>query len=201
MQKHTDKLFNVVEELERDLEELNGPSGRLSIAASEYYCSHYLSILVNAYINLHPQVKLKLIPSNSLDVIEKILSNEADIGIIACECNHKDIESHVLGEERAVLVVAAEIFKDNTKEKILEKYPFLAFHGNCSFDTLIKQCFLRWIIDRHLSSNSVEVMKPLDVLYLIKQGLLYSEKMSLKKNLPTDYLFLYIIVLKRLKHL
>ncbi|MCU6600138.1 LysR family transcriptional regulator [Peribacillus frigoritolerans] len=141
LQKHTDKLFNVVEELERDLEELNGPSGRLSIAASEYYCSHYLSILVNAYINLHPQVKLKLIPSNSLDVIEKILSNEADIGIIACECNHKDIESHVLGEERAVLVVAAEILKDNTKERILEKYPFLAFHGNCSFDTLIKQCF------------------------------------------------------------
>lgn len=141
LQIHTAKLFRVVDELERDLEELNGPSGTLSIAASEYYCSHYLSSLVSAYIKLHPQVKLKLLPANSLEVIKKVLNNEADMGIIACECNNSDIEKYVLGKEKAVLVVSAEIFKQHTKEKILRDYPFLSYHGSFSFDTVIQQCF------------------------------------------------------------
>ncbi|SNT52598.1 DNA-binding transcriptional regulator, LysR family [Bacillus sp. OK838] len=141
LKERTDKLFVTIENLERDLEELNGPSGTLTIATSEYYCIHHLSLLLNSYTKLHPQVQLRLVPSNSLVAIEKVLNNEADIGIIACDCNSPDIEKHTLDEERAVLVVASEIFKLNTREQIFANYPFLAYHENCSFGVIINQCF------------------------------------------------------------
>ncbi|MFE4524926.1 LysR family transcriptional regulator [Cytobacillus firmus] len=141
LKEYTEKLFDIVEELERDLVELNGPSGSLTIAASEYYCTHHLSLLLSSYNKLHPQVKLKIVPSNSLAAIEKVLNNEADIGIIACECDSSDIEKNPLDEERAVLVVSSEIYEKNTKEQIFANYPFLAYHENCSFGTLINQCF------------------------------------------------------------
>lgn len=138
---HTDELFSVIQKLERDLEELSGPSGTLTIAASEYYCSHHLSLIIDSYIKLHPQVKLKLVPSNSLEVIQKVLGNEADIGIIACDCDFLDIERHVLDEERAVLVVSSEIFKENDTELIFEKYPFLSYYESSNFEGMINQCF------------------------------------------------------------
>ena len=57
VKKYAEKLFVVLENLESELEELNGPAGKLSISASEYYCTHHLSLLLNSYTTLHPQVQ------------------------------------------------------------------------------------------------------------------------------------------------
>lgn len=141
LKKHTDKLFNVMQELEKELEELRGPSGTLTIAAAEYYCTHYLSVLLNSYIKRHPQVRLRLDPSNSLFAIQKVLDHHADIGITARDFDSPETEQYVLDEERTVVVVSAEIYKKNTKEQILANYPFISYHENSSFSTLIDQCF------------------------------------------------------------
>ncbi|MEH7097199.1 LysR family transcriptional regulator [Neobacillus vireti] len=138
---YADKILDIVDDLKRDMEEINGPSGSLTIAASEYYCINHLSLLLSSYRKLHPQVSLKLLPCNSLDVIQKVLNSEANIGIIACDCESSIIEKRLLDEERAVLVVASEIYKKHTREEIFSNYPFLAYHENCSFDGLIEQCF------------------------------------------------------------
>ena len=141
LKQHTDTLFTVIQQLESDLDELRGPSGTLAVAASEYYCSHHLALIINSYIKLHPQVKLKLVPSNSLAAIEKVLNHEADIGIIAHDCDFPDIERQILNEERAVLVVSSEIFNNNCTEQIFSDYPFLSYYENSSFEELTTQCF------------------------------------------------------------
>lgn len=141
VKKYAEKLFVVLENLESELEELNGPAGKLSISASEYYCTHHLSLLLNSYTTLHPQVQLKLVPANSQIAIENVLNNEADIGIIACDCDSPYIEKHILDKEQMILVVATEIFNNNSKEEIFSKYPFLAYHGQCNFDGIIEKCF------------------------------------------------------------
>ncbi|WP_144525999.1 LysR family transcriptional regulator [Bacillus pumilus] len=141
LKQHTDRLFELMEYMERDMEELNGPSGSLTVTASEYYCTNHLSLLLSSYTKLHKQVKLRLMPANSLIAVDKILNNEADIGIVAGEVDSSELEKFVLEREKAVLVVSADLAKNRSKEEVIESFPFLAYHEHCGFSSITEQCF------------------------------------------------------------
>lgn len=135
---YSDKIFDVLNEMESSIKQLKGPHGTLTIAAPEYYCSHHLSLLINSYITLHPQVKLKLVPYDSRETIEMILNNKADVGIIAGSYENSSIELYKLDEERLVLVVVYELLKEHGKEKLLQQFPFISYDEGCNLEGVIK---------------------------------------------------------------
>lgn len=138
---HVDTLFALVEEIEKDMEELHGPAGMLTIAASEYYCTRHLSLLVKTYSDMYPKVRLNLLPLNSVHAIQSVKDHVADIAIIASECNEIDIRKNFLEEEKTLLVVASEISKGKSVQEILLNYPFISYNDDCSFSEIIDQYF------------------------------------------------------------
>jgi DNA-binding transcriptional LysR family regulator len=138
LKKYSILLFEIMDDLDNELSVLNGPSGTLTIAASEYYCVHYLSHFFTFYNQLYPQVKLRIVQLNSMESIEKVLQNEVDLGIVAIKTPSILLEQQILDEERLVMVVATSIYKKNNS---INDYPLLTYHSNSSFDEHIKSVF------------------------------------------------------------
>ncbi|MGG3889386.1 LysR family transcriptional regulator [Metabacillus fastidiosus] len=125
MKVHVDKILTHVEEMEKELKKLKHFQGKLVIASPEFYCTHYLSAILKAYLQLHPEINIKLISCNSIDATKMVSENEADIAVIAGRCHLSEMESTIIGSEDLVLVAASEIAKDRDITYLLEKYPFL----------------------------------------------------------------------------
>jgi DNA-binding transcriptional LysR family regulator len=138
---HVDQLFGLIEEMEKEMEELHGPSGILTIAASEYYCRHHLLPLINTYMEMYPHVRVCLLPLNSVHAIQSVKDHVADIAVIASDCNEMDIKQTFLEEEQTLLVVSSDIYKEQSPEEIFSQYPFISYDKDCSFSTIIDQYF------------------------------------------------------------
>lgn len=160
MKQHVDKLFGVVSEMDKAIKLLDGPYGTLVVAAPEYYWTRYLSQLIRSYVSHHPQVKLKLVSCNSVDVIRMITSNEADIGIIAGLCDNQEVKTRLLEKEELMVVTTREIFENHDRSLILENYPFI-YKESYNIEGLSNQSITE--IDYHpataIESSSEEAIK------------------------------------------
>ncbi|MGO0060418.1 LysR family transcriptional regulator [Brevibacillus fluminis] len=136
LKKHTEKLFSDLDELEQDLKRLEKPFGTLTIAAPEFYCSYYLSQLISVYLDLHPQVQMKMLCYNSKETIKLIDSNKADIGIIAGTCNRSGIEEILIDQEDLVLVADSEVARGKTAVELFAEKPFITY----DIEGVIKDC-------------------------------------------------------------
>ncbi|MBM7609802.1 DNA-binding transcriptional LysR family regulator [Lysinibacillus composti] len=187
---HSDKIFETIEDLHNELSILSGPSGILTIAASEYYSVHYLSHFFKVYSNIYPEVKLRFIQANSIEATEKVLNSDADLGIAAIQDNSTLLEHEILDFERLVLVVSSSIYnKDNS----LNDYPFLSYSPNSSFDCHINKAFqtLQYTPSATIECGSSEEMIRRAVLngtgigFLGEKGIL--EEINSKKLIPLYY--------------
>jgi DNA-binding transcriptional LysR family regulator len=138
---HVDNLFVLVEEIEKEMEELHGPTGILTIAASEYYCTRHLTPILKTYKEMYPKVRLNLLPLNSVHAIQSVRDYVADIAIIASECNDINLRKNFLEEEQTLLVASSEITKGKSVQEILSDYPFISYNDDCSFSNIIEQHF------------------------------------------------------------
>jgi DNA-binding transcriptional LysR family regulator len=139
LKQHVDRLLDYVDEMDKALNLLNGPYGQLVIAAPEYYWTHFLTLLIHSYVKLHPKVKLKLVSCSSAEVIRLITSNEADVGIVAGNHKRDDIESVRLDEEELLLVTSRELYENNERPAIFQKYPFI-YKESYHLDGLYDRC-------------------------------------------------------------
>jgi DNA-binding transcriptional LysR family regulator len=138
---HVDQLFAFIKEMEKDMEELHGPAGILTIAASEYYIRHRLASLITTYMGMYPAVRVSLLPLNSVHAVQSVKDHVADIAIIASNCNEIDLKQTFLEEEQTFLVVSSELCKERSVEEIYSSYPFLSYDQDCSFSTIIDRYF------------------------------------------------------------
>ncbi len=141
LKSHVDNLFVLVDVMEKDMEELHGPSGVLTIAASEYYCRQHLSSLVRMYMEMYPEVKVSLLPLNSVHAIQSVRDQVADIAIIASECKERDMRTTFLEEEQTFLVVSSEMSKGKCFHEVMSDYAFISYNNDCSFSHIIDQHF------------------------------------------------------------
>jgi DNA-binding transcriptional LysR family regulator len=138
---HVDQLFSLIDEMEKDMEELHGPAGVLTIAASEYYCTQHLSPIIKTYMDKYPNVRVSLLPLNSVHGIQSVKDHVADIAIIASDCHEIDMKQTFLDEEKTLLVISSEISKGRCLEEIFRQYPFISYDKDCSFSNIIDQYF------------------------------------------------------------
>lgn len=125
LKHHVDRMFQVMGELNDDLKKLDHPYGPLAIASPEFYCTHYLPSIISRYVKSHPDVQLKMISCNSVETMKLILSYQADVGIIAGDCDNPDLEVVPVGEEDFVLVAAPSLIGGRNYREVLNDYPLL----------------------------------------------------------------------------
>ncbi|NEW04827.1 LysR family transcriptional regulator [Paenibacillus sp. SYP-B3998] len=137
---YIDRTFAVLEEMEQELRKLDNPHGVLTVAAPEFYCTQYLSLIIHSYISQNPQVKLQLFSCDSNDALKKVATNEADLAIIAGPCPSTDMESLPLGKEDLVLVTTKELFEKYDARTLMEKFPFITYKSGSNIQLLVNEC-------------------------------------------------------------
>jgi DNA-binding transcriptional LysR family regulator len=92
-------------------------------------------------MKLHPNVKVSLLPLNSVHGLQSVKDRVADMAIIASDCHEIDMKQTFLEEEKTFLVVSSQISKDLELEEIFHQYPFISYDQDCSFSTIIDKYF------------------------------------------------------------
>jgi len=140
VKRYVDQTFSLLEEMERELRKLDSPHGLLTVAAPEFYCTQYLSLIIHSYISENPQVKLQLFSCDSNEAMKKVAANEADLAIIAGPCQMPSMESLPLGKEDLVLVTTKELYEKHDPKTLLEKYPFITYKSGSNIQKLVNEC-------------------------------------------------------------
>lgn len=138
---HADHLLAYIEDIERDMQKLHRPDGTLTIAASEYYCTRYLALIIKAYSEMYPNVRLNLLPLNSHHALTCARNHVADIAIVAGNDGGADLNKNILDEEHVVLVASSEISQGKNVEEIFSDYPFISYDDDCSFSEIASDYF------------------------------------------------------------
>ncbi|MGG4495507.1 LysR family transcriptional regulator [Brevibacillus reuszeri] len=139
LKEHVDKLLESLGDMERAMNQLNGPYGKLIIAAPEYYWTHFLTLLINTYVKQHPQVKLKIVSCCSAEALRQLINNEADVGIVGGTIKNDEFESVRLDEEDLLLVTSKAIYENNDPAAIYKKFPFI-YKDSYNLDGLYNKC-------------------------------------------------------------
>ncbi|MBF4500906.1 LysR family transcriptional regulator [Savagea sp. SN6] len=125
--KHTGTLFAFVEEIEEDLRQFDSPFGRLTVAASEFYCSFYLGAIMSDFLKGNKDVHFSLVCATSETTVQLLQTNEADIGITAGYFELSGVEHICIDEEDLVLVAHAEVDAQCDLSLLFEQYPFITY--------------------------------------------------------------------------
>jgi DNA-binding transcriptional LysR family regulator len=153
LKEHVDQIFQVMHNMETALQTMQGPSGRLRIAAPEFYCVHQLTPIIRDYFRLYPLVKLELFSCHSKEAIHRVVNNEAEIAIISGESKETALAEFSLDEEELLLVASKTLLEEVPDLKQLSRFPFFIHHDHCNFVDVIKETLAakqlhpEWIIE------------------------------------------------------
>ena len=79
--------------------------GNIKIASATTSGNYFIPNILAAFQKLHPKVRSVVTSKARSIVIEDLLQQNIDLGIIGREVNHKDLESFKLIEDKVVLIV------------------------------------------------------------------------------------------------
>lgn len=162
LKRYTDQIFQLIDETKAALAELSLPQGKITIAASETYCTHYFPPILSQYMKMHPNVQLNLISCHSPQVIEGVIDNRFDVGIITGTLNKKGITSLIIEEEDMVLIVSQQLYSKYSIEQILQQFPFIKYriNGGVYAERMREYVESAGLIPAHvIEFNSLEAVK------------------------------------------
>lgn len=134
LKHYTDQIFVLIEETESALTELSLPHGKLIIAASETFCTNYFPPIISQYMKNHPNVHIKLLSCHTREVMEGIVANKFDIGIISGTLNKSGITNIMIAEEDLVLVVSKHLYIQYSVDQLLNEFPFIKYRIDGVFE-------------------------------------------------------------------
>ena len=127
--RFADALEGERDKLRRDLENLKEEiSGDLFIGASTIPGEYILPQLLARFKSLHPAVSVQVEISDSLTVINRVRSNDYEVGFCGMVPENKDLESFVIANDEIVLLVNFEhpfVTKNEITADELEGQPFI----------------------------------------------------------------------------
>lgn len=127
LKEHTDVILQEVKEMENDFKNYNQLGGHLYIAGYETFCTDIFPSVLSRYFTYHANMDIKLCSNSRQMVINGIMSNKYDMGIISGSYDHPDVECCYLSEEKLEFVVSRKLLETYTQEELFEKYPLIEY--------------------------------------------------------------------------
>ncbi|MFW0695266.1 LysR substrate-binding domain-containing protein [Aliarcobacter butzleri] len=127
----------------------NKLAGNIKIAASKTISNYIMPNIYYDFLSKYKDVKLDILTINSSNIIDKILKNELDIGLIEVDTQNSSLIKEKLADDELIVVSSDE------------KHPQIAF-----IDTIKKRWILREIRSgtREIFMNKIgEIAKELDI--------------------------------------
>lgn len=139
LKKYTDQLFQIVDEMEAALLEVDKPHGYLKVAAPEFYCTNYFPVIISEFLKSFPDAHINLTSCNSDEVIKGVETNVYDLGVIAGEISKSYISNIILDEEELLLVISKHLFDADQIHHILHTFPFIRYKVGLNFQSATNQ--------------------------------------------------------------
>lgn len=141
-----EEAANALEGLQRVVKEFdtaaNRGGHRIMIGATPMIAATMMPTIFHGYAKRYPDVRIQLLDLQYQEIIEKILSGEADLGVVAFDGDSTKLKFQTLAEEELLLVVPVDHPLAKHKEVVLEKvlkYPLLILDRYTTLISLIKE--------------------------------------------------------------
>ncbi|MCT7516585.1 LysR family transcriptional regulator [Aliarcobacter cryaerophilus] len=161
----------------------NKLAGNIKIAASKTISNYIMPNIYYDFLSKHKDVKLDILTINSSSIIDKILKNELDIGLIEVDTQNSSLIKEKLADDQLIVVSSDK------------KHPQIAF-----IDAIKKRWILREIGSgtREIFMNKIgEISKELDIFMQLQD---FEEiKTIVLNNTNTVTVLSKVIVEKELK--
>lgn len=161
VKEHAEKILAMVEDLEKEMTLLLNPSGKLSIAAYETFCTTSLQPVIFRFSKRYPQVNIRIIACNSEKVKKGIEENEFDVGIISGVSENMNVKNIEIGEDPIVLVASKKCVNDYSKEQLLSELPLIRYITEGSYGELLNQFIIANDLEdkKSIEFSSLEAVK------------------------------------------
>ncbi|MCQ2011506.1 MAG: LysR family transcriptional regulator [Sporolactobacillus sp.] len=125
---YTDQLFPILDQMDAALHEENQTANKLTIAASETFCTHYFPPIIRQFLDAYPEIGIKLVSCTSDKVIAGINSNSFDIGVISGSYMKAGITNVKISEKEDLILIASQTLAEQYADReLLERYPFIKY--------------------------------------------------------------------------
>ena len=106
---YAEQILHLLDEANKTLNDLNDPTGQLSIGVNNTVSSLNILELLSNYHNLYPKVKLSLSTSSTDELIEKVLHYDMDVAFVkASSIKNPNIVNELIFEENLVMIYSGE---------------------------------------------------------------------------------------------
>ena len=128
---YADRLLQLHDEAKLAITELNAsPRGKVHIGANESTCIYVLPQIFALYTSKYPDVQISIYRNFSKKVLDKVLDNQLDFGIVTLPVNHRDLQIIPIAEDEMGLITSPEhplSVKNSVRLEEVIPYPFI-FH-------------------------------------------------------------------------
>ncbi len=127
--KYVTGILNLVEQSEKHIERLVGElSGNLSLGASHTIAENVLPKIMGMFNNDYPEVDIHLEVTNTQHIVDRILENKLDLGLIEGPVTHEKVITKPFMEDELLVVLPYNhplAIKKNLTLKELATLPFV----------------------------------------------------------------------------
>jgi len=130
-----------VNELAQNL--LNRNSGRLSLVSSPSIGEAVVPKAVALFRQRHPEVQIEVDTLTLSELVRRVATNQADIGLSAMPVDHPNVIAEVIAESRLVCVCRKDhplATKPSARADDLARYPLISYGEDTPYGMIVKVC-------------------------------------------------------------
>ncbi len=161
---YAERLLRLHDEAKLAITELNAtPKGKVLIGANEATCIYVLPQLFTVFKEKYPEVQISIYRNFSKKVVDKILENQLDFGIVTLPVQERDLHLMPIAEDELWLITSPTHPLANRVSVALEQvvtYPFIFHKAGTTRERLMKQFGPLWEkLNISMELASIETIK------------------------------------------
>jgi DNA-binding transcriptional LysR family regulator len=145
---YAERLLRLHDEAKLAITELNAsPRGKLLIGANEATCLYVLPQLFALFKEKYPEVQISIYRNFSKKVVDKILENQLDFGIVTLPVPDRDLHVKPIAEDELWLITSPNHPLADRPSVLLEdvvSYPFIFHKAGTTRERLVKHLGPLW---------------------------------------------------------
>ena len=142
--------------------------GRIRLGASTTIAGYFLPKILVAFKKEHPSVEIEITGGNSNAVINALLSQRIDVGLIEAPCSRHDLKKETFFEDEIVVIVSAKhplASKKSISLKKLLQYPVVLREPGSG----TRQCIEGSLKQNNIALNHLKIVQELPNTEAIKR--------------------------------
>lgn len=188
--KHTKQILNLEAKMFDELEQLDAKQKEIILGACSDLANYALPCSIYTFKQIHDDMLVNVLSTDSNDIIKKIRNNELNMGIVHGFNEIDDMEQITLMKTKILLVGHADSELSNLKISDLKSLDFVKNSGNISLNNEVEIT----LNSHNLSMSDLKTNMDLDSYEAIKTSLMHLDayafipEMMIKHELRDQFL-------------